>query len=70
MSGIDFSLDAADRSERCVGGCFINEGVTVRLQESWFVPAALVYKEGKRNPKYELQIECQASYPLILYSMQ
>lgn len=34
MSGIDFSLDAADRSERCVGACFVNEGVTVRLQKT------------------------------------
>lgn len=59
MSGIDFSLDAADRSERCVGGCFINEGVTIRLQKAGLFLKHLETKEEKRNPKYELQIERQ-----------
>lgn len=47
MSGIDFSLDAAERSERCVGACSVNEGVTVRLQIAGLDVQHLGTKRGK-----------------------
>jgi len=47
MSGIDFSVDAADRSQRCVGACSVYEGVTVRLQIAGLYLQHLGTERGK-----------------------